>query len=110
MGSNPPTPPAPRPAFSPDGLWWWDGTQWKSAVSPDGLWRWDGQAWVPARPMPQPAAGGSGPTALLVTCLVIVGVLLLVGVITVAVLFTMSSQISNVFSNVAAALGATPSP
>lgn len=33
--------------LSPDGLWWWNGTQWVSAVSPDGHWRWDGRHWLP---------------------------------------------------------------
>lgn len=32
--------------LSPDGYWWWDGSQWVSAISPDGRWRWDGQRWV----------------------------------------------------------------
>lgn len=31
--------------FSPDGEWFWDGTQWRSAYSPDRRWRWDGAAW-----------------------------------------------------------------
>ena len=79
-------------------------------MSPDGLWRWDGRAWLPARPMPQPAAGGGGTTAVLVTCLVVAGVLVLVVAITFVVLYTMGTQITNVFSNVAAALGTTPSP
>ena len=98
------------PRFSPDGLWWWDGTQWRSALSPDGLWRWDGRSWLPARPVPQPGAGGPGRSALLVTCLVLGGILLLVVLITTVVLYSMGSQITNVFSNVAAALGTTPSP
>ena len=36
--------------FSSDGNWWWDGTQWRSAISPDGYYRWNGTAWVAARP------------------------------------------------------------
>jgi hypothetical protein len=32
---------------SPDGNWWWDGSQWKSTVSHDGFWRWDGRQWIP---------------------------------------------------------------
>ena len=32
--------------LSPDGLWWWNGTEWVSALSPDGRWRWDGEHWV----------------------------------------------------------------
>jgi hypothetical protein len=32
---------------SPDGHYYWDGGQWKTAISPDGGWRWDGSAWRP---------------------------------------------------------------
>ena len=32
--------------LSPDGLWWWNGKEWVSALSPDGRWRWDGERWV----------------------------------------------------------------
>jgi hypothetical protein len=44
-----PTPTAglSAPGHSPDGLWWWDGSVWHSAVSPDGAWWWDGAAWTP---------------------------------------------------------------
>ena len=38
------------------------------------------------------------------------GVLVLVALVTIAILFTMGNQIANVFSNVAAALGSSPSP
>lgn len=38
--------------FSPDGQWYWDGAQWRSAYSPDRRWRWDGQQWIPAGPPP----------------------------------------------------------
>lgn len=36
--------------LSPDGQWYWDGANWKSAISPDGRWRWSGQNWVENRP------------------------------------------------------------
>jgi len=42
--------PGAGPQFSSDGNWWWDGTQWMSAVSPDGYYRWNGTAWEAARP------------------------------------------------------------
>jgi hypothetical protein len=59
--------------WSADGLWFWDGWQWKDAVSPDGKWRFDGKDWkrfkdqrtpMPTEPLhalppplpPQPAA------------------------------------------------------
>jgi hypothetical protein len=38
--------------FSPDGQWFWDGTQWRAAYSPDRRWRWDGVRWVPLGPPP----------------------------------------------------------
>ncbi|HEY3084853.1 MAG TPA: hypothetical protein VGK28_05285 [Candidatus Dormibacteraeota bacterium] len=97
--------------FSPDGFWWWDGAQWRSAVSPDRRWRWNGQAWVPLRPLAPPARGGGAATAaILVTVLAFGGVIVLVAILTLVILLTMGNQLSNVFSNVVAALGATPSP
>jgi uncharacterized RDD family membrane protein YckC len=45
------------PQLSPDGHWYWDGTQWQALVSPDGSHRWNGTAWVPvvaAAPVPAP--------------------------------------------------------
>ena len=104
--STPAGPGPPPTLFSPDGMWWWDGSEWKAAVSPDGLWRWNGQAWVPARPV----RSGGGATAVVVTIAIFGGVLVLVSLLTIAVLYTMGNQIANVFSNVAAALGSSPSP
>jgi len=98
--------------FSPDGFWWWDGTQWKAAVSPDRLWRWNGQAWEPNRQIaapPRPGGGGVA-TAAIVTILGFFAVLVLVSIFTIVVLLTMGNQLANVFSNVVAALGANPSP
>lgn len=108
MGGQPPTPAAPRPTFSPDGLWWWDGAQWRPALSADGRWRWDGRTWVPA-PVQAAKRGGSG-LAIVIALLAFGGILFLVSLFTVLILYTMGSQISNVFSNVVAALGSTPSP
>jgi len=52
--------------LSADGLFYWDGRKWVSALSPDGRHRWDGSSWVPIPPsqaymlqplyMPVPAA------------------------------------------------------
>ena len=99
--------------YSPDGLWWWDGSQWRPAVSADRMWRWDGQRWVPNAPM-QPAGGGGGggaAVAIVVTLLGFGAVIVLVSILVIVVLLTMGNQIANVFSNVVAALGdATPSP
>ena len=100
MGGNPQTPAAPA-QFSPDGLWWWDGSRWQPAISQDGRWRWDGRGWVPAAPARRAGAG----TAVLVTVLVFGGVLLFVSLFTLVILLTMGNQIANVFSNVVAALG-----
>lgn len=45
--------------FSEDGLWWWDGHEWRPAVSEDGLWKWDGVDWIasstpPSKLLPDP--------------------------------------------------------
>ena len=89
-------------------MWWWDGSQWRPAVSADRRWRWDGRAWVPAQAQPQ--SGGRAGLAVLIAVLAFGGILVVVSAITVVVLLTMGNQIANVFSNVAAALGSTPSP
>ncbi len=41
--------------LSDDGLYYWDGARWVSALSPDGRWRWNGSAWVPLAGMLAPA-------------------------------------------------------
>ena len=33
--------------ISPDGMYYWDGTNWVSTLSHDGRSRWNGTAWVP---------------------------------------------------------------
>lgn len=99
-----------RPVFSPDGFWWWDGAQWRSTISPDGLWRWNGQAWEPNRAArPMPGRGGTAST-IVITLAAAVGILILVTFVVGVILYAMGNQIANVFSNVAAALGSTPSP
>jgi len=35
-----------QPRLSADGLFYWDGKQWVSALSPDGRYLWDGSSWV----------------------------------------------------------------
>ncbi|HUZ87495.1 MAG TPA: hypothetical protein VNF26_11145 [Candidatus Baltobacterales bacterium] len=102
-------PVTPQTRFSADGLWWWDGTEWKPAVSPDRLWRWNGLAWEAAAPGPAHKGSGVG-VAIGLTVAMFVGVLVLVAITTAVIVLTLGDQIANVFSNVAAALGSTPSP
>ncbi|HLQ62971.1 MAG TPA: hypothetical protein VK131_14015 [Candidatus Acidoferrales bacterium] len=93
--------------YSPDGRWWWDGTEWRPALSPDGLWRWDGERWVPAQapPVVTPARGGGGAAGLTLGILGGCAVLLaLVAIVVVVLMLTMGGQIQNVFSNVTVAL------
>jgi Flp pilus assembly pilin Flp len=107
MGGDPRTP-APATAqtrFSADGFWWWDGAEWRPALSQDRLWRWNGQAWEPARLAAAPTSrGGGAGVAIGITVAIFLGVVAFVSLITVVILYTMGGQISNVFSNVAAAL------
>ena len=107
MGTTPPQPPLP-PRFSPDGNWFWTGTEWKPAISPDRSWRFDGYRWVPNQPPGRSGAATAGITVGVV--LGAVAVLVLVGFIAIIVLLTMGNQLSNVFANVAGALTASPSP
>jgi len=90
--------------FSPDGFWWWDGSQWKAAVSADRLWRNRGAA-APAR-----AGGGGTATAVVVTILGFAAVAVLVSILVIVALLAMGNQLSNVFENVVTALGASPTP
>jgi hypothetical protein len=74
------------------------------------MWRWNGQAWEPNRQGVQPARAGGASTAVIIALVAFGGVILLVSIVTIVILGTMGNQIANVFSNVAAALGSTPSP
>jgi Flp pilus assembly pilin Flp len=104
MGGEPGTPATPfsQPRFSADGFWWWDGTAWKPALSEDRLWRWNGQAWQAAH-LPTHSSG-AGAAAAIGIAFGFVGILVLVSVVVIVILLTMGNQISNVFSNVVAAL------
>ncbi len=111
MGGDPGAPPtaAFQTRFSPDGYWWWDGSEWKPAISEDRQWRWNGHSWEPARLAAGSGSGGSAGTAIGITVAVFVGILVLVALLAVVVLYAAGPQIANVISNVAAALS-TPSP
>ena len=108
MAVNPgaPAPTMTQTRFSADGLWWWDGAEWKPAVSPDRLWRWNGQAWEPAAPRSDRKGPGLG-VAIGLTVAMFVGVLVLVAIITAVIVLTLGDQIANIFSN---AVGARNSP
>src|SRR6266581_6104654 len=41
---------------SPDGKWYWNGTNWLSSVSSDGKSRWNGASWVPNQTSPRVTA------------------------------------------------------
>jgi hypothetical protein len=105
------SPAARQTRFSADGFWWWDGAEWKPALSQDRLWRWNGQSWEPARLTAAVSRSGSGAgVAIGITVAIFLGVVVLVALFTLVVLLTMGNQIANVFSNVTAALGSSPSP
>ena len=63
--------------LSPDGNYYWDGSQWARAVTPDGAWRWDGVAWRPAAQRQRSRAGTQ--TAALIAAGSIVALLALGG-------------------------------
>ncbi len=46
------------PQHSPDGSWWWSGSEWLPAWSADRRWWFNGARWTPAgrsRPFPKPS-------------------------------------------------------
>lgn len=98
MGGSPgpPAQSSTQTRFSADGFWWWDGSQWRPATSEDRLWRWTGSTWEPARP--GGSTSGSGGTLWIVIA-VLVGLVILVGVISAAVLYFAGAEIANTFSN-----------
>jgi len=95
---------APQTRFSADGFWWWDGAEWRPALSADRLWRWNGQAWEPADAGVGASSRSNTGAAIGIAVAIFVGIVAMVGVITLVLLYAMGGQISNVFSNVTAAL------
>ena len=82
--------------FSADGFWWWDGSQWRPAMSEDRLWRWTGSTWEPARTGGSASSSG-GSIGILIA--ILLGIFILAGVITAAVIYFAGAQIANTFSN-----------
>ncbi len=48
--------------LSPDGLYYWDGSQWQSTLSHDGRTRWNGSEWIPVQGQGYGPATGHPPT------------------------------------------------
>jgi hypothetical protein len=70
--------------FSDDGLSYWDGTQWLSAISADGAWKWTEAGWVANRPL---GSGSSGwPKIWRIGSWVLAGLAILVLLLSVIVL------------------------
>jgi hypothetical protein len=44
------------PPISPDGRFWWDGSQWQPLFTADGRFRWNGHEWTPISEAPAAAA------------------------------------------------------
>jgi len=89
--------------LSPDGHWWWDGSDWRSVVSPDGWWRWNGERWVAARAQPQRAGPRTGMLVALIATGAVV-VLVAASVLTYAVV-TGLNNVQKVTSSSTAAGG-----
>jgi hypothetical protein len=93
----------PDPTLSPDGLYYWDGTNWVSTLSHDGRTRWNGTAWVPVSGAP--AWSGYAPQQARVPTswtkplqYVVAGWYVLSGIYALSLPFWMSGPISQVMN------------
>jgi hypothetical protein len=49
------------PPISPDGRFWWDGSQWQPLFTADGRFRWNGHEWTAVEaPLAAAAPGAAG--------------------------------------------------
>jgi len=105
--------------LSPDGMYYWDGTQWVSTLAHDGRSRWNGTAWVPTAQVGTPAYHAPGrftrePTSWTRPLqLTVAGWYVLQGVYSLTVPFWMGGSISQVVNQAVQrqeALNPTASP
>lgn len=89
--------------FSDDGLSYWDGTQWLSAISTDSAWKWTEAGWVANSP---PGSRSSGwPRLWRIGSWVLAGLAILVLLLSVTGLIAFVGQQSSGSSAAPSTLG-----
>ncbi len=94
--------------LSPDGLWWWDGQQWVSALSPDGRWRWTGSRWELNARVDQPVQRRYQLAPTMETRPLQVAVIAYLVISTVIGVFVMSTTVGNTLHSLPAYQADTP--